>query len=117
LVVVHLRAVEPGDIDIYVRLRCDPEVMTDLGGAQPRAGMEAKLLKDIGAMAADRAWFYMIVADAQAPGVVAGTVTVFQHQDDGPADSFSEIGWAVLPEFQRRGIGKAAVRACLKQAA
>jgi RimJ/RimL family protein N-acetyltransferase len=117
LVVVHLRAVEPGDIDIYVRLRYDPEVMKDLGGAQPREGMEARLLRDIGAMAADQAWFYMIVPDAQAPGVVAGTVTLFEHQDDGLADSFSEIGWAVLPQFQWRGIGKAAVRACLEQAA
>jgi RimJ/RimL family protein N-acetyltransferase len=36
------------------------------------------------------------------------------HNEDGA--ELSEIGWMVLPEFQRRGLGKAAVRMLLTMA-
>jgi RimJ/RimL family protein N-acetyltransferase len=38
-------------------------------------------------------------------------VTLWSHEDSGTA--MSEIGWMVLPEFQGRGIAKAAVRMLL----
>ena len=35
---VRLREVEPGDVDLYVRLRCDPAMMAGAGRpAAPRA--------------------------------------------------------------------------------
>jgi hypothetical protein len=39
---VLLREVEPGDVDAYVRMRCDPAMMAELGGPLPRDGIEAK---------------------------------------------------------------------------
>lgn len=56
----------------------------------------------------------MIIPDQAAPGLVAGSVVLWSHDDGG--QPVSEIGWMVLPEFQGRGIGKTAVRALLQLA-
>jgi RimJ/RimL family protein N-acetyltransferase len=105
---VRLRDVEPGDVDAYVRMRCDPMMTAELGGPQPRDGIEAKVARDAREAAQDTTWIKMIVPDEAEPGVVAGSVTLWSHDDDG--DPISEIGWMVLPEFQGRGLAKAAVR-------
>lgn len=109
-----LRDVEPGDVEAYVRMRCDPDMMAELGGPRPREGIEAKVQADVRAAAAGSAWIMMIVPDQAEPGVVAGTVTLWSQERDGR--SFSEIGWMVLPEFQGRGLGKRAVRTLLERA-
>ncbi|MFI9424079.1 GNAT family N-acetyltransferase [Streptomyces achromogenes] len=111
---MRLRDVSPGDVDAYVRMRCDPVMMADLGGPLPREGMADKVGRDVRQAAAGLAWIKMIVPDPGRPDVVAGTVTIWSHDTgDGP---LSEIGWMVLPEFQGRGLGKHAVRALLEQA-
>jgi RimJ/RimL family protein N-acetyltransferase len=111
---VQLRNVVPEDVDAYVRMRCDPAMMADLGGPLPPDGMRDKVRRDARDAAADLAWIKMIVPDPDAPEVVAGSVTIWSHDtDDGP---ISEIGWMVLPEFQGRGLGKRAARALLEQA-
>jgi RimJ/RimL family protein N-acetyltransferase len=108
---VRLRDVEPGDVDAYVRMRCDPVMMADLGGPLPREGMEEKVARDVRAAAADTDWIKMIVPDEAAPDVVAGNVVMWSHDQEG--EPTSEIGWMVLPEFQGRGLGKLAVRTLL----
>ncbi|MFF0225479.1 GNAT family N-acetyltransferase [Streptomyces sp. NPDC004629] len=111
---MHLRNVAPDDVDPYVRMRCDPLMMTDLGGPLPRERMPDKVRRDVRDAAAGIAWIKMIVPDPDAPGVVAGSVTIWSHDtDDGP---MSEIGWMVLPEFQGRGLGRLAARTLLEQA-
>ncbi|GAB3175002.1 GNAT family N-acetyltransferase [Streptomyces incanus] len=106
-----LRDVEPGDVDAYVRMRCDPAMMGDLGGPLPREGMEAKVQRDVQGAAAGTDWIKMIVPDKAEPTAVAGTVTLWSHDND--AERISEIGWMVLPEFQGRGLGKQGVRTLL----
>lgn len=111
---MRLRDVSPHDVGAYVAMRCDPVMMADLGGPQPREEMAAKVRRDAEQAAADLAWYKMIVPDPATPEVVAGTVTLWSHTtDDGP---ISEIGWMVLPQFQGQGLGKRAVRALLEQA-
>ncbi|HEX3648750.1 MAG TPA: GNAT family N-acetyltransferase [Pseudonocardiaceae bacterium] len=105
---MRLRDVELGDVEAYVRMRCDPVMMAELGGPLPRAGIEAKVRQDAEAAAADVSWIRMIVEDE----TVAGLITLWSHDDTGE----SEIGWMVLPEFQGRGLAKAAVRQLLDQA-
>jgi RimJ/RimL family protein N-acetyltransferase len=56
----------------------------------------------------------MVVPDDADGAAVAGTVVVWPNAEHG--EQFSEIGWMVLPEFQRRGLGKAAARAVLERA-
>ncbi|WEH31997.1 GNAT family N-acetyltransferase [Streptomyces sp. AM 4-1-1] len=111
-----LRDVEYGDVDAYVRMRCDPAMMVELGGPLPREGMEAKVQRDVQRATAGTDWTKMIVPDEAEPGVVAGTVTLRPHGADADAESISEIGWMVLPEFQGRGLGKQSVRMLLELA-
>ncbi|WP_234538892.1 GNAT family N-acetyltransferase [Streptomyces shenzhenensis] len=111
---MHLRDVTPDDVAAYVRMRCDPVMMRDLGGPLPRDGMEDKVRRDAEEAAAGTSWIKMIVPDPGAPEVVAGGVCVWAHDEGG--EPVSEIGWMVLPEFQGRGLGKLATRALLEQA-
>lgn len=89
-------------------------MMAELGGPLPRDEVEAKVYKDVKAVASERAWICMIVPDPADPATVAGTVTLASHtQNTRP---MSEIGWMVLPEFQGQGLGKTAVQTLLKRA-
>jgi len=111
---VRLRDVELGDLDAYVRMRCDPAMMAELGGPLPREGVEDKVARDVREAAAGTEWIKMIVPDEAAPDVVAGNVALWTHDEGG--EQMSEIGWMVLPEFQGRGLGKRAVRMLLELA-
>ncbi|RKR93195.1 RimJ/RimL family protein N-acetyltransferase [Micromonospora pisi] len=111
---MRLRNVRADDVEAYVRMRCDPVMMAELGGPLPREGMEEKVARDARGAAADLDWIRMIVPDDDVPEVVAGTVTLWAHETDG--EPVSEIGWMVLPEFQGRGLAKRAVRMLLEQA-
>ena len=103
---MRLRDVELGDVSVYVRLRCDPVMMAELGGPLPREGIEEKVARDVRAAAAGSEWITMIVPDETA-AEVAGSVVLWSHDDDG-SEPISEIGWMVLPEFQGRGLAKKA---------
>src|SRR5687767_10719301 len=100
-----LRDVEPTDLDVYRRLRCDPVMMAELGGPQSQERVADQLKRDVETVLAGSAWIKMILLDRSAQ--VAGTVTLYSHE------SVSEIGWMVLPEFQGRGIAGEAVRMVL----
>jgi RimJ/RimL family protein N-acetyltransferase len=115
---MRLRDVELGDVDAYVRMRCDPVMTAELGGPLPREGMEEKVEGDVKEAAAGTALIKMIVLDEAEPDVVAGSVVMWSHEEEGLAQDgpISEIGWEVLPEFQGRGIAKKAVRALLELA-
>ena len=100
-----LRDVESADLDIYLRLRCDPVMMAELGGPQPPERVAEQIKRDVETVREDSAWIKMIMSDGSAQ--VAGTVTLYSHE------GISEIGWMVLPEFQGRGLAGEAVRAVL----
>jgi RimJ/RimL family protein N-acetyltransferase len=108
-----LRDVELHDVDAYVRMRCDPAMMAELGGPLPREGIEDKVRSDVEHARSGKGWIKMIVpdGDAAAGGGVAGSVVLWSHEEDG--ELISETGWMVLPEFQGRGLAKRAVRALL----
>lgn len=111
---MRLRDVGLGDVEAYVRMRCDPAMMVDLGGPLPPEGMAAKVERDVQSAASRTQLIKMIIPDETEPTVLAGTLTLWPHEADGR--QFSEIGWMVLPEFQGRGLGKLAVRAVLELA-
>ncbi|MFJ7249205.1 GNAT family N-acetyltransferase [Kitasatospora sp. NPDC098652] len=119
---MRLRNVAAGDVEAYVRMRCDEAMMAELGGPLPREQVEARLRKDLRLVAEDSAWIKVIVPDADGTdtdgadgGEAAGVVTLWQDEEDGV--TVSEIGWMVLPGFQGRGLAKAAVRRVLDAAA
>jgi RimJ/RimL family protein N-acetyltransferase len=106
-----LRDVELGDVQAYVRMRCDPVMMAELGGPLPREGIEDKVARDVAVVAGGEGWIKMIVPDAGHPEAVAGNVVLWKHREED--EEISEIGWMVLPEFQGRGIGSRATSAVL----
>ncbi|HEY1918697.1 MAG TPA: GNAT family N-acetyltransferase [Streptosporangiaceae bacterium] len=108
---LRLRNVGLGDVDAYVAMRCDPAMMAELGGPLPRDGIEDKVARDAAQAAAGTCLIKMIVPDGSAPGEVAGSVTVWRHDENG--EPLSEIGWMVLPQFQGQGVAKRAVRMLL----
>jgi RimJ/RimL family protein N-acetyltransferase len=112
---MRLRDVEQGDVSAYVRMRCDPVMMAELGGPLPCEGIEDKVARDVQAAAAGTDWIKMINPDDAAADVVAGSVALWSHDGDG-GKPISEIGWMVLPEFQGRGLAKRAVRMLLELA-
>ncbi len=105
---MRLRDVELGDVGAYVRMRCDPVMTAELGGPLPRVGVEEKVARDVQAAAAGTDWIKMIVPGEAAPEVVAGSVVLWSHDEDG-GEPMSEIGWG-------RGLGKRAVRMLLELA-
>ena len=109
-----LRDVKADDVAAYVRMRCDPVMMAELGGPQPRDGIEDKVRRDAAEAAAGTSLIKMIIPDPAEPAVVAGSVALWSHDDSGTP--LSEIGWMVLPEFQGQGVAKRAVRAVLELA-
>ncbi len=111
---MRLRDVGLADLDVYVRMRCDPVMMAELGGPLPREDMAAKVRRDAEQAAVGTEWIKMIISDEAAPDAVAGSVVLWSHDQDSVP--LSEIGWMVLPEFQGRGIGKQAVRMLLELA-
>lgn len=111
---MRLRDVEPGDVETYVRMRCDPVMMAELGGPMPRDGIEDKVRRDVEDTRADTSWIRMILAEGTASEEVAGSVVLWAH---GTGDErVSEIGWMVLPEYQGRGLAKRAVASLLAEA-
>jgi RimJ/RimL family protein N-acetyltransferase len=112
---MRLRDVELGDISAYVRMRCDPVMMAGLGCPLPREGIEDEVARDVQEAAAGGEWIKMIIPGQAAPGVVAGSVTLWSHDED-VGEPVTEIGWMVLPEFQGRGLAKRAVRMLLELA-
>ena len=80
---MHLRDVELGDLDAYIRMRCDPVMMAELGGPLPREGIEGKVQRDAEQAAGGTEWIKMIVADETRPDVVAGSVALWSHEEGG----------------------------------
>jgi RimJ/RimL family protein N-acetyltransferase len=109
-----LRDVVTGDLGLYRRLRCDPAMMSELGGPLDPADMPAKLGQDVQAVLLDRSWVLTIVPDAHHPARAAGSVVLWQHSDGDP--DHSEVGWMVLPEYQGRGLATAAMAELLGRA-
>jgi RimJ/RimL family protein N-acetyltransferase len=107
---MQLRPVTLDDVALYERLRCDPEMMAELGGTLPREGIPAKVASDAADMEADRAWIFVAEDDDRA----VGHVCIWDHDEEG--EVINEIGWMVLPEFQGRGLGREATRAILEKA-
>lgn len=69
---------------------------------------------DVESVAADAACVKIIVPDETASDEAAGSVVLWSHEDG--VETFSEMGWMLLPRFQGRGLAKTAVRALLELA-
>lgn len=108
-----LRDVEPTDVDAYLHMRCDPVMMTGLGGPRPAEEIPGKVAQDVETVRSGEGWVLMVVPEGSDD--VAGSVVLWTNADHG--DPHSEIGWMMLPEHQGQGMAKAAVQEVLDRAA
>ena len=109
---MKLRELTYDDVAFYEEVHCDPRMMTELGGPLP-PGQERKV-RDIVDGVRDGTNWYFVIVPGDDPSVGAGTVCIWEGSHDG--QPINEIGWMVLPRFQGRGLGKAAVLAVLDRA-
>jgi len=99
------------DVELRVRQQTDPQMMAELGGPRLREAIERAHARSLVLAAEGSCWPLKVVLDGATP---AGVVDVFQSSHGG--ETFYEIGWMILPEFQGRGIASQAVREVLGKA-
>ena len=100
---MKLRPYADDDIWLTEELETDPEVMSELGGPQPADSIPKIHARRLKSDAEVDSW--LVIEDE--PGVAVGTIGVWSRTEDG-VEMF-EVGWLVLPRFQRRGIASRAL--------
>jgi RimJ/RimL family protein N-acetyltransferase len=112
LAAMKLEMMTAEDVELRVRLQTDPQMMAELGGPRPREAIERAHAKSLAVAAEGRCWPLKIIPDGGS--FPAGGVDVFASSHDD--ETFYEIGWMILPEFQGRGLASQAVREVLEKA-
>jgi RimJ/RimL family protein N-acetyltransferase len=107
---MELRDITPDDLPLYEGFYGDPRMMKHLGGAWPKERIPQKLRQNLEVVEAGTAWIYKVVESEQA----AGLVCIWEHEWRG--EQVNELGWAILPALQGRGLATRAVRAMLDKA-
>jgi hypothetical protein len=100
--------------DVELRVRAGDRSSDDgrAGWSRPREAIERAHAKSLALAAEGRCWPLKVVPDgASSP---AGGVDVFESSHEG--ETFYEIGWMILPEFQNRGLASQVAREVLKNA-
>lgn len=110
---IELQDITLDDLELYEALRCDPEMMTALGGPQAREYMPEKLRRDVESVGNGECWISKVMVDGD-PGQVAGSVCIWTNIWKG--EPISEMGWMIRTLFQGRGIASEAVATLLERA-
>jgi RimJ/RimL family protein N-acetyltransferase len=104
---MQLRRYTDGDLGLTEALETDPRVMNELGGPIDRARVPALHGRRVG-----EPWWFTIVPGPEPTAV--GTIGIWEHEFDG--ESIFETGWMLLPAFQGRGLGSAALGMLIERA-
>lgn len=99
------------DLGLTEAIETDPAVMKELGGPVAREKIPAIHRRRVEAVAKGAWWFKIVPEPA---GGAAGTVGIWEHEWRG--ERVHEMGWMVLPAFQRRGLAGAAASLLLERA-
>jgi RimJ/RimL family protein N-acetyltransferase len=99
-------------VELRIRQETDPRMMGELGGPRPVEDIERAHAKSLEQAARGKGWPLKVFPDGFTHP--AGTVMVWESSHDG--ETIVEIGWTILPEFQKRGIATRAVAEVLEKA-
>jgi len=97
------------DLPLLRRLTGDPVMMEHLGGAESEAKLAERQARYTAAIDPAVTGTFRIIEEAS--GEAAGWVGYWEHERLG--ETIYEMGWSVLPEFQGRGIARAAALAAI----
>jgi len=99
---VRIRPWEPGDLPLLERTMGDPAMTVYLGGPETPEKLQERHQRFLKATGESEYVFVILVGEEASP---AGSVCCWESEWEGVA--IWEVGWSVLPEFQRRGIATA----------
>lgn len=110
---IRLRPYTDADRWLTESIETDPVMMADLGGPLPLADIPAIHARRLEGMAADRLWYFTV--ETEPDGTAVGTICLWSDAIEGGRRS--EAGWAILEDFQGRGLATEALRQLLLLAA
>lgn len=109
---LRLRPYSDADRWLTESIETNPIMMADLGGPLPAADIPGVHARRLEGMAADRLWYFTVEMDPE--GTAVGTICLWSDAIEG--GHRSEAGWAILHEYQGRGIATEALRLLLARA-
>jgi RimJ/RimL family protein N-acetyltransferase len=99
------------DEDLAVRIECDPDLMTHIGGPCSEHDVRASHKRRLALMNQGDAHMYKILDDTS--DAVVGTIGIWKIDWKGPHSW--EIGWFVLAEHQGKGVATEAASVIVSQ--
>ncbi|MBO4209844.1 GNAT family N-acetyltransferase [Micromonospora echinofusca] len=115
----------PDDLDLLRRINI-PEMKRHLGGPETADQVLARHERYVGFSATGQGCMYRVVLlpgptpavgdDAHGAGIVEKVGSVGYFEKVWHDETIYELGWAILPPYQGRGLATAAVRAALDAA-
>lgn len=107
----HLRALTNSDIAAIYALRSNPEIATYLRRPLARSEKDvADFIEKINKGLIEKKWIYWGVTLINNPKII-GTICLWNFSKK---ENSGEIGYELLPNFQRKGIMQEAISAILK---
>jgi RimJ/RimL family protein N-acetyltransferase len=110
---LQLRDYSSDDKWLSEALECDPEVMKDLGGITPPEKIDAVHERRLRLLANPDVWCLVVLLEPKLNPI--GTIGVWPSECEG--EKIFEMGWMILPKFQKRGYASEAGRLILARAA
>lgn len=98
------------DLWLTEAIETDPVMMRELGGPLPKQDIPRIHARRLASIGPDSWWFKILIEPA---GLVVGTIGIWRTTWQGV--QISEAGWAILAEFQGRGLASEALRLLLAQ--
>jgi RimJ/RimL family protein N-acetyltransferase len=109
---IRLRPYVDADRWLTEAIETSPVMMADLGGPLPAADIPGIHERRLEGMAADRLWYFTV--DLEPEGRTVGTICLWSDAVEG--GQRSEAGWAILEQFQGRGLATEALRQLVERA-
>jgi len=109
---LQLRNYSSDDRWLTEALECDPEVMRDLGGTTPLEKIAEVHERRLRLVSNPDVWCLVIVLEPEHAPI--GTIGVWPSECEG--EKIFEMGWMILPQFQKRGFATEAGRLILARA-
>jgi RimJ/RimL family protein N-acetyltransferase len=110
---IRLRPYVDADRWLTEAIETNPVMMADLGGPLPADEIPGVHQRRLDGMAEDRVWYFVVELEPSGP--VVGSICLWS--DRVPGGFRSEAGWAILHEFQGRGLATEALRQLIARAA